>query len=126
MLYYLFSWMHENRYPGPGIFQYISFRSAAAFILALIISIFFGKYFINYLKKKQIGESIRDLGLSGQNEKAGTPTMGGLIIIAAILIPVLLLCQLHNIYVILMIFTTVWLGVLGFSDDYIKVFKKNK
>ena len=126
MLYYLFSWMHENRYPGTGIFQYISFRSAAAFILALIISIFFGKYFINYLKKKQIGESIRDLGLSGQNEKAGTPTMGGLIIIAAILIPVLLLCQLHNIYVILMIFTTVWLGVLGFSDDYIKVFKKNK
>ena len=126
MLYYLFSWMHENRYPGTGVFQYISFRSAAAFILALIISIFFGKYFINYLKKKQIGESIRDLGLSGQNEKAGTPTMGGLIIIAAILIPVLLLCQLHNIYIILMIFTTVWLGVLGFSDDYIKVFKKNK
>ena len=126
MLYYLFSWMHENRYPGTGIFQYISFRSAAAFILALIISIFFGKYFIKYLKKKQIGESIRDLGLSGQNEKAGTPTMGGLIIIAAILIPVLLLCQLHNIYIILMIFTTVWLGMLGFSDDYIKVFKKNK
>jgi len=126
MLYYLFSWMHENRYPGTGIFQYISFRSAAAFILALIISIFFGKYFIQFLKKKQIGESIRDLGLSGQNEKAGTPTMGGLIIIAAILIPVLLLCQLHNIYIILMIFTTVWLGVLGFSDDYIKVFKKNK
>ena len=86
MLYYLFSWMHENRYPGTGIFQYISFRSAAAFILALIISIYFGKYFIKYLKKKQIGESIRDLGLSGQNEKAGTPTMGGLIIIAAILI----------------------------------------
>ncbi len=126
MLYYLFSWMHENRYPGTGIFQYISFRSAAAFILALIISIYFGKYFIKYLKKKQIGESIRDLGLSGQNEKAGTPTMGGLIIIAAILIPVLLLCQLHNIYIILMIFTTVWLGMLGFSDDYIKVFKKNK
>lgn len=126
MLYYLFSWMHENRYPGTGVFQYISFRSVAAFVLALIISIFFGKYFIRYLKRKQIGESIRDLGLAGQSEKAGTPTMGGLIIIAAILIPVLLVCELRNIYVILMIFTTIWLGLLGFCDDYIKVFKKNK
>lgn len=126
MLYYLFSWMHENRYPGTGVFQYISFRSVAAFVLALIISIFFGKYFIKYLKKKQIGESVRDLGLAGQSEKAGTPTMGGLIIIAAILIPVLLVCELRNIYVILMIFTTIWLGLLGFCDDYIKVFKKNK
>ena len=126
MLYYLFSWMHENRYPGTGVFQYISFRSVAAFVLALIISIFFGKYFIKYLKRKQIGESIRDLGLAGQSEKAGTPTMGGLIIIAAILIPVLLVCELRNIYVILMIFTTIWLGLLGFCDDYIKVFKKNK
>lgn len=126
MLYYLFSWMHARRYPGAGVFQYISFRSAAAFVLALVISIFFGKYFIHYLRKKQIGESVRELGLAGQNEKAGTPTMGGIIIIAAILIPVLLLCELRNIYVLLMIFTTVWLGVLGFSDDYIKVFKKNK
>jgi len=126
MLYYLFSWMHVKRYPGAGVFQYISFRSAAAFVLALVISIFFGKYFIHYLRKKQIGESVRELGLAGQNEKAGTPTMGGIIIIAAILIPVLLLCELRNIYVLLMIFTTVWLGVLGFSDDYIKVFKKNK
>ncbi len=126
MLYYLFSWMHENRYPGTGVFQYISFRSVAAFVLALIISIFFGKYFIKYLKRKQIGESVRDLGLAGQSEKAGTPTMGGLIIIAAILIPVLLVCELRNIYVILMIFTTIWLGLLGFCDDYIKVFKKNK
>lgn len=126
MLYYLFSWMHSQRYPGTGIFQYISFRSVSAFVLALVISIFFGKYFINYLRKKQIGESVRDLGLAGQSEKAGTPTMGGLIIIAAILIPVVLLCELRNIYVILMIFTTVWLGLLGFSDDYIKVFKKNK
>lgn len=125
-MYYLFSWMHENRYPGTGVFQYISFRSVAAFVLALIISIFFGKYFIKYLKRKQIGESIRDLGLAGQSEKAGTPTMGGLIIIAAILIPVLLVCELRNIYVILMIFTTIWLGLLGFCDDYIKVFKKNK
>jgi phospho-N-acetylmuramoyl-pentapeptide-transferase len=94
--------------------------------LALVIAIFFGKPFIYFLKKKQIGESIRDLGLAGQTEKAGTPTMGGLIIIAAILIPVLLLCQLHNIYIILMIFTTIWLGFLGGADDYIKVFKKNK
>ena len=126
MLYYLFSWMHTKRYPGAGVFQYISFRSAAAFVLALVIAIFFGKYFINFLKKKQIGESVRELGLAGQNEKAGTPTMGGLIIIAAILVPVLLLCELRNIYVILMLFTTVWLGFLGGADDYIKVFKKNK
>ena len=126
MLYYLFSWLHKGGYHGTRIFQYISFRSAMAFVLALIISVFIGKYFIKYLKKKQIGESIRDLGLAGQNEKAGTPTMGGIIIIAAILIPALLFCDIANIYIILMLFTTVWLGVLGFSDDYIKVFKKNK
>lgn len=126
MLYYFFSWLHEYRYPGTGIFQYISFRSALAFVVALIIAIFFGKYFINVLRKKQIGESVRELGLAGQSEKAGTPTMGGLIIIAAILLPVLLFCDLKNIYIILMIFTTIWLGILGFSDDYIKVFKKNK
>ncbi len=126
MLYYLFSWLHKSGYRGTRIFQYISFRSAMAFVLALIISVFIGKYFIKYLKKRQIGESIRDLGLAGQNEKAGTPTMGGIIIIAAILIPALLLCDITNIYIVLMLFTTVWLGVLGFSDDYIKVFKKNK
>ena len=126
MLYYLFSWLHESGYHGTRIFHYISFRSAMAFVLSLFISVFIGKYFIRLLKRKQIGESIRDLGLAGQNEKAGTPTMGGLIIIAAILIPALLLCDLANIYIILMIFTTIWLGVLGFSDDYIKVFKKNK
>lgn len=126
MLYYLFSWLHQNGYPGTGVFQYISFRSAAAFVLSLFIAIFVGKYFINFLRKKQIGESVRELGLAGQSEKAGTPTMGGIIIIAAILIPVLLLCELTNIYIILMIFTTIWLGILGFSDDYIKVFKKNK
>ena len=108
------------------MFQYISFRSALAFVIALIISIWIGKYFINFLRRKQIGESVRELGLEGQSQKAGTPTMGGIIIIAAILIPVLLLCKLHNIYVLLMIFTTVWLGILGFADDYIKVFKKNK
>ena len=108
------------------MFQYISFRAAIAFVLSLIIAMVFGKSFINFLRKKQIGETVRDLGLAGQNEKAGTPTMGGLLIIAAILIPVLLLNRLDNIYIILMIFTTIWLGVLGFIDDYIKVFKHNK
>lgn len=108
------------------MFQYISFRAAIAFVLSLIIAMVFGKSFINFLRKKQIGETIRDLGLAGQSEKAGTPTMGGLLIIAAILIPVLLLNRLDNIYIILMIFTTIWLGVLGFIDDYIKVFKHNK
>lgn len=126
MLYYLVKWLKSIGVPGTGVFQYISFRSAAAFVLALIISVFFGKYFIGYLRRKQIGESVRNLGLEGQNEKAGTPTMGGIIIIAAILIPVLLLCDMRNIYVLLMLFTTVWLGCLGFMDDYIKVFKKNK
>lgn len=108
------------------MFQYISFRAAIAFVLSLIIAMVFGKSFINSLREKQIGETIRDLGLAGQSEKAGTPTMGGLLIIAAILIPVLLLNRLDNIYIILMIFTTIWLGVLGFIDDYIKVFKHNK
>lgn len=108
------------------MFQYISFRAAIAFVLSLIIAMVFGKSFINLLRKKQIGETVRDLGLAGQSEKAGTPTMGGLLIIAAILIPVLLLNRLDNIYIILMIFTTIWLGVLGFIDDYIKVFKHNK
>ncbi|MBO7648156.1 MAG: phospho-N-acetylmuramoyl-pentapeptide-transferase [Bacteroidales bacterium] len=126
MLYTLFEWLHKLGMPGSGIFQYISFRSAMAFVVALIISIFFGKPFIRLLRRKQIGESVRDLGLAGQAEKAGTPTMGGLIIIAAILIPALLFCQLNNVYVRLMLFTTVWLGALGFADDYIKVFKKNK
>lgn len=121
MLYYLFNWLHKIGLPGSGVFQYISLRSALAFVFALVIAIFFGKSFIGFLRKKQIGESVRDLGLQGQNEKAGTPTMGGLIIIAAILVPVLLLCELRNIYVILMIFTTVWLGILGFMDDYYKM-----
>lgn len=121
MLYYLFNWLHKIGFPGSGVFQYISVRSALAFVFALIIAIFFGKSFIGFLRRKQIGESVRDLGLQGQNEKAGTPTMGGLIIIAAILVPVLLLCELRNIYVILMIFTTIWLGILGFMDDYYKM-----
>jgi phospho-N-acetylmuramoyl-pentapeptide-transferase len=127
MLYYLFEWIHKTMdIPGTGVFQYISFRAAAAAITSLIITIIIGKGIINFLRKKQVGESIRDLGLEGQMQKTGTPTMGGLIIIAAILIPVLLFAKLDNIYIILMIFTTLWLGALGFTDDYIKVFKKDK
>ncbi|MCR5115590.1 MAG: phospho-N-acetylmuramoyl-pentapeptide-transferase [Bacteroidales bacterium] len=126
MLYYLFQWLDKLNLPGAQVFQYISFRAACAFILSLIVSMIFGKWMIRKLKQRQIGESIRDLGLEGQKEKAGTPTMGGLIIIAAILIPVLLFNRLDNVYVLLMIFTTIWLGTLGFMDDYIKVFKKNK
>lgn len=126
MLYYLFDWLETLNFPGAGLFQYISFRSSLAIVLSLVISMFFGKSFIKFLRKRQIGETVRDLGLPGQSEKAGTPTMGGIIIIAAILIPVLLLNKLDNIYIILMIFTTLWLGALGFIDDYIKVFKKNK
>lgn len=127
MLYYLFDWLNEAyNLPGAGLIHYISVRAAGAFILSLVVSMLFGKKFINFIRKKQIGEEVRDLGLSGQKEKEGTPTMGGLIIIASILIPVLLLTKLDNIYILLMIFTTLWLGGLGFVDDYIKVFKKNK
>jgi len=126
MLYYFFEWLQQYNIPGAGLFQYISFRAAAAIILSLLISILFGKKMIRFLQSKQIGEEVRDLGLEGQLGKKGTPTMGGLIIIAAILIPVLLVNKLDNIYIILMIFTTLWLGTIGFIDDYIKVFKKNK
>lgn len=127
MLYYLFTWLHtEFGIPGAGVFQYISFRAAAAVITSLIISIVYGKRIIDYLRRKQIGESVRDLGLNGQKEKEGTPTMGGLIILGAILIPTLLFAKLDNIYVIIMIFSTVWLGLIGFLDDYIKVFKHDK
>lgn len=126
MLYYLFDWLDKFNIPGASLFQYISFRAALAVILSLFISIIIGKGVINYLQKKQIGETIRDLGLSGQMEKKGTPTMGGLIIIASILVPVLFLTKLNNIYILLMIFATVWLGAIGFTDDYIKVYKKNK
>ena len=127
MLYYLFTYLQEAfNFPGAGVFQYISFRAAMAVIVSLLISLTFGKRIINYLAKKQVGESIRDLGLEGQVEKAGTPTMGGLIIISSILVPTILFAQLDNIYVILMIITTVWMGLIGFMDDYIKVFKKNK
>jgi phospho-N-acetylmuramoyl-pentapeptide-transferase len=127
MLYYLFNYLHETfNLPGAGVFQYLSFRAAMAALLSLWITIVYGKTLIEFLRKKQVGETIRDLGLDGQMQKKGTPTMGGLIIIAAILIPTLLFAELNNIYIILMLITTVWLGFIGFLDDYIKVFKKNK
>lgn len=127
MLYYLFDWLDSSfDFPGTGVFQYISFRAACAVITSLLITIVFGKKLINFLRKKQVGETVRDLGLEGQKAKEGTPTMGGLIILAAILIPTLLFAKLDNIYVIIMLITTIWLGALGFVDDYIKVFKKNK
>ena len=127
MLYYLFDWLNNSLdVPGTGVFQYISFRAAAAVITSLLITIVFGKRLINFLKKKQVGETVRDLGLQGQKEKEGTPTMGGLIILGAILIPTLLFAKLENIYIIIMLITTIWLGALGFLDDYIKVFRKNK
>jgi len=127
MLYYLFEYLQSCcDIPGAGLFEYISFRAAGAVITSLIISLVFGKRWIKFLNRKQVGETIRDLGLEGQVEKEGTPTMGGLIILTAILIPTLLFAHLHNIYIILMIFTTIWLGMIGFADDYIKVFKKDK
>jgi len=126
MFYYLFKYLNELDFPGSGMFQYISFRSGLAVITSLVISLVYGKKIIRFLQKKQIGEQIRDLGLEGQYQKVGTPTMGGVIIIASILIPTLLFAQLHNVYILLMIVTTIWLGFIGFVDDYIKVFKKNK
>ena len=126
MLTYLFNYLEQLNIPGAGLFHYISFRAAMALITSLIISVVFGKRIINYLRKLQIGETVRDLGLAGQIEKAGTPTMGGIIILSAILIPTLLFAKLNNIYVIMMLLSTVWLGAIGFLDDYIKVFKKNK
>lgn len=126
MLYYLFEYLNELDLPGAGVFQYISFRAGMAAFLSLLITIIFGKNLINLLRKKQVGEDIRDLGLEGQMKKKGTPTMGGFIIIAAILIPTLLLAKIDNVYIILLIITTVWLGLIGFLDDYIKVFKKDK
>jgi phospho-N-acetylmuramoyl-pentapeptide-transferase len=127
MLYYLFMWLDKAfDVPGAGVFQYISFRAGMAIITSLFISMIIGNRLINYLKWKQVGESVRDLGLEGQKQKEGTPTMGGLIILAAILIPTLLFAKLNNIYIILILFSTVWLGLIGFIDDYIKVFLKNK
>lgn len=126
MLYYLFQYLDKINFPGAGVFQYISFRAGLAMILSLIISSIIGKKIIQYLQLKQVGEIIRDLGLEGQIQKKGTPTMGGLIILSAILIPTLLFAKIDNIYIILMIVSTIWLGAIGFIDDYIKVFKKNK
>ena len=128
MFYHLFTYLQNAGFdfPGIGLFDYISFRSAMTIVVSLLISMVFGKRLIRLLHKKQVGESVRDLGLDGQKEKEGTPTMGGLIILSAILIPTILFAKLDNIYTITMLLATVWLGLIGFLDDYIKVFKKNK
>lgn len=126
MLYYLFKYLESFDIPGAGVFEYISFRSAAAVITSLLLSLLVGKLVIKRLQKEQVGEVVRNLGLEGQYRKEGTPSMGGLIILASITIPTLLFARLDNIYVILMLVTTVWLGLIGFVDDYIKIFKKNK
>jgi len=127
MLYYLFTYLREHfGMFGAGLFYYITFRAAFAVILSLVISMLLGKRLIRYLQRRQIGETVRDLGLTGESQKKGTPTMGGLIIIAAILIPTLLFARVMNVYIMLMIVSTIWLGLVGFLDDYIKVFKKNK
>ena len=127
MLYYLFTWLNEHIHiPGAGLFQYISFRTAMAVIVSLVITTAYGSRLIRLLQRKQVGETIRDLGLQGEEQKKGTPTMGGLIIISGILIPTLLFAKLDNIYVVLMIITTLWMGAIGFLDYYIKVFRKNK
>lgn len=127
MLYYLFDYLDKTLdIPGTGVFQYITFRSGLAVILSLLISTIYGKKIIEFLRNQQVGETIRELGLEGQTKKAGTPTMGGLIIILATLIPVFLLAKLDNIYIVLLIVTTLWMGTIGFIDDYIKIFKKDK
>mgnify|MGYP000417839915 CR=1 FL=1 len=127
MLYHLFEYLEETyQLPGAGVFQYISFRASLAVIVSLIISLLFGKRLIDKLRDLQAAETIRTLGLDGEEAKRGTPTMGGLIILAAILIPTLLFAKLDNVYVLLMIFSTIWLGLIGFLDDYIKIYKKDK
>lgn len=127
MLYYLFEYLDKTlNVPGTGVFQYITFRSGLAVLLSLLISTIYGKKIINFLRNQQVGETVRELGLEGQTQKAGTPTMGGLIIIISTLIPVLLLAKLNNIYIVLLIVTTLWMGTIGFIDDYIKIFKKDK
>ena len=127
MLYYLFNFLENNyQIPGAGLFQYISFRAAFALIVSLIISIFFGKKIIKILMINKIGEKVRELGLDGEIKKNGTPTMGGIIIIIGTIIPVILLSKFYNIYIILLIFTTLWMGSIGFIDDYIKIFKNDK
>ena len=127
MLYYLFEYLEkEFQFPGASLFGFLSFRAAMAIILSLLISTIYGKRIIRFLQKQQVGETIRDLGLDGQAQKAGTPTMGGIIIILATLIPVLLLAKLDNIYIVLLLITTIWMGIIGFIDDYIKKFKNDK
>ncbi len=127
MFYYLFHYLREvYKLPGANVFNYITFRAALALLVSLVISALFGRRLINFLRKKQVGETVRDLGLQGQKEKEGTPTMGGLIILSAIVIPTLLFAKVDNVYIVLMLITTVWLGAIGFLDDYIKVFKKDK
>jgi len=126
MLYHLFQYLDQFDFPGAGMFDYISFRSAMTVITSLIISLIFGRRIINFLIRQQIGEKVRELGLKGEKVKAGTPSMGGIIILASILIPTLLFANLQNIYIILMLITTLWLGLVGFVDDYIKIFRKNK
>ena len=127
MLYYLFQYLDRNwDLPGAGAFQYITFRSGLAVIMSLLLSTIFGKRIINFLRRQQIGETVRDLGLEGQTQKAGTPTMGGLIIIFSTLVPVLLLAKLDNVYVMLLVVTTLWMGTIGFLDDYLKINKKDK
>ena len=121
MLYHLFHWL-EFSFLGSGVFNYISFRAGMALIISLVISLWFGKGIVRLLQRMQVGETVRDLGLEGQVEKQGTPTMGGLIIIAATIIPTLLFARLDNIYILLMLVATVWLGTIGFIDDYIKAF----
>src|SRR5664279_2945679 len=122
MLYYLFNYLGSLNIPGARLFTFISFRSAAAIITSLIISLIIGKRIIQYLQVKQVGEVVRNLGLEGQYKKEGTPSMGGIIILASIIIPTLLFAKLGNVYIILMLITTVWLGLIGFLDDYIKIF----
>lgn len=126
MLYYLFNFLDQLDFPGAGMFKYVSFRSGLALLLSLFISTAIGRRIINRLQMLQIGETVRNLGLEGQMSKKGTPTMGGIIIIIAILVPTILCAKLNNIYLLLMIVTTLWLGSIGFLDDYIKVFRKNK
>ncbi|WP_405609344.1 phospho-N-acetylmuramoyl-pentapeptide-transferase [Polaribacter sp. Asnod1-A03] len=127
MLYYLIEYIEsQSHFPGAGLFQFITFRAGAAFILSLLISTIYGKRIIDFLRKQQVGETVRDLGLDGQKQKSGTPTMGGIIIILSTLIPVILLAKLDNIYIVILLITTVWMGLIGFVDDYIKVFKKDK
>jgi phospho-N-acetylmuramoyl-pentapeptide-transferase len=127
MLYHLFEWLDKYYdLPGAGLFRYVSFRAGLAIIMSLVISIYFGRRIVQFLRDLQIGETVRDLGLDGQKQKQGTPTMGGIIIIMAIVIPTLLFCRLDNVYILLMLLATSWMGIVGFIDDYIKVFKKNK